>query len=330
MIMSKQIFCWYGDNDFEIHQKIIYWRKAFEKKYSGLNINYFDLAEAGPKDKFNNDLKNALQVNSLFGMNKLVILKNFMEKSAKLNMDVQEMMIKSFDNLADSFFLVFYQSKKPDARNEIFKQLKKLEKKKSVEIEESKLPRDQQLVVWIKKKASQHGAQFSPPAINSLSALVGNDLWQLDREIHKLAHYNLGGTIEPEDINLLVKGKYNDDIFQLMDAISARNKKKIVELFYDQLASGANEMYLLTMLIRQFRIFWQIQELVEQGGAYSDQIASKLGLHPYVVKKSMSYLRNFDLKQIKKIYNQLLGFDIAVKTKNISLPLMFDLFVAEL
>jgi len=325
-----QLFLWYGDNDYEIFEKTCHWRQVFEKKYTGLNIMPFDLSSAGPKDKFESELKNALQVNSLFGMNKLIIFRNFLTAKNKLSAEMSRMISKSLENILPGFFVVFCQTEKPDARGIIYKQIKSLEKKKLAEVKEFKLPRQAELVKWILAKAKKYQVTLSPEAINSLSAMIGSDLWQLDREIHKLANYKKGEKVTTEDINLMVKGKYNDDIFQLMDAISDKNKKKVLKLFQDQLASGANEIYLLTMLVRQFRIFWQMKELTKNNQMSTDLVAKELGLHPYVAKKSMYYLKNFSLEQLKNIYRQLLDFEIKMKTTSLSFEVLFDLLVAGL
>jgi len=327
---TKQLFLWHGENDYEIFQRMVYWREVFEKKYTGLNIFSFDLLASGSKDKINNDLKNALQVNSLFGMNKLVILKNFLQTGSKLDKEVQELVLGALKKPAEGFFVVFYQTEKPDARNKIYKQIQGLHKKAIAEIEEFQLPKQNNLVKWILNKAKQYEINLSLEAVNLLAAIIGNDLWQLDREIHKLANYKSGEKVTTEDINLMVKGKYNDDIFQLMDAISSKNKKKALKLFQDQLDSGSNEIYLLTMLVRQFRIFWQIKEATEKDNLPEAMIAKQLKIHPYVVKKSLSQLRNFPIEQIKKIYQQLLDFEIKIKSTNITFELLFDLLIAEL
>jgi len=55
-----------------------------------------------------------------------------------------------------------------------------------------------------------------------------------------------------------------------------------------------------------------------------------LGLHPYVVKKSLQYANNFTLPQVKKIYRKLLYCEVGIKMKNVGFEVMFDLLVAEL
>ena len=326
---NAKIFLWYGDNDYEIHQKVKTWIEAFEKKHSGLNISTFDMAETGQIKQFQADLKNAIQVDSLFGMNKLIVLKNFLSGKVKSNPEVIELISKTLEKVSDNFCLVFIESA-PDKRTTLYKKLNKFSKARKADLKEFKLPQGSGLIGWIVARAKKEDVIISPESINLLAALVGNDLWQLDLEIQKLIHYKNGEKITTEDINLLVKGKYNDDIFQLMDAISDKDKSKALKLFQDQLDSGANEIYLLTMLIRQFRIFWQIAELNQSGGMSSDQVARELKIHPYVAKKSSYYLRHFSLEQIKSIYNKLLGFEIKLKTTGQKFELMFDILIAVL
>ena len=50
-IKAKQIYLWYGENDFEIHEKVMVWTRQFEKKHGRLNFFVFDLREAGAKEK---------------------------------------------------------------------------------------------------------------------------------------------------------------------------------------------------------------------------------------------------------------------------------------
>ena len=325
---KKQIFLWFGDNNYEISQQTSFWADSFAKKYSDLNITKFDSTEIKNNSKFIGDLKNTLQVDSLFGANKFIVLKGFL--SAKLSKEIEEVILHSLEKISESFFVIFQEEKAPKKTNKIYKLLAKIEKTGTTEIKEYICPKGSALIKWVIAKAKKYEVTLTPEVVNLLIAMVGNDLWQLDIEINKLANYKKDEKVTTEDINLLVKGKYNDDIFQLMDAISDKDKSKILKLMQDQLDSGANDMYLLTMLIRQFRIFLQVKELMEQGQTNQVMMAKDLSLHPYVVKKTTYYLRHFTFEELKKLYKKLLDFEISMKTKSIKFELLFSLLVAEL
>jgi DNA polymerase-3 subunit delta len=327
---KKQVYLWYGDNDFEIHEKVNQWRDIFEKKYSSLNFVVFDLKDGGGRGDLAKDLKNALQVDSLFGANKLVILKNFLGANTKLDKDSQELLINFFDKLSESFFIIFVEIGAPDKRGKIYKTLISREKSGSAELKEFILPRDNILARWVAERAKKYNAVLDASSISFLVSLVGPDLWQLDQELCKLASYKKNALITNEDIKLLVHGKYNEDIFALMDAISAKNKIKALKLFQDQIDSGANSIYLLTMMIRQFRILYQIKEFSANNNFTADIIGRETGIHPFVVRKTIPYLRGFTTVQLKTIFQQLLQFEIQMKTKSTNFEALFDLLIAKL
>ncbi len=330
MAEKKQIYLWYGDNDFEIQEKVNQWRELFEKKYSTLNISVFDLRDSGGRSDLSRDLKNALQVDSLFGSNKLIILKNFLGPNSKLDKDSQELLLNIFDKLSETFFIIFVEIGSPDKRGKIYKTLIAREKNGGAEVKEFVLPRDANLNRWIVNRAKKYGAMLDVSSISFLVSLVGSDLWQIDQELCKLASYKKNSLITNLDIKLLVKGKYNEDIFSLMDAISAKNKVKALKLFQDQLDSGANEFYLLTMLVRQFRILYQIKESSSENNVSPEIIGKETGIHPFVIKKTMPYLRGFTNVQLKNIFQQLLQFEIQMKTKSTNFEALFDLLIAKL
>ncbi|MBT4722833.1 hypothetical protein HOB30_03670, partial [Candidatus Falkowbacteria bacterium] len=166
---SKQVFLWHGDNDYEISQQVKNWRTVFEKKYTGLNISFFDLKENKSVPKLLPDLKNALQVNSLFGSNKFIILKNFLGE--KLNKEIEELLLCSIEKSTEGFFVVFSEEKDPKKTNKVYKKLVQLKKDGQVEIKKFDLPKGSELVRWIIEKAKSYDAVLSPEVINLLAAM---------------------------------------------------------------------------------------------------------------------------------------------------------------
>jgi DNA polymerase-3 subunit delta len=137
-------------------------------------------------------------------------------------------------------------------------------------------------------------------------------------------------TIESQDVVALVKGKFDDNIFNFVDAIAAKNKKLAHHLLTDQLNSGANESYLLAMLIRQFRILLQVKSLTEGQRIVASVVASELKIHPFVAQKALYQIKNFSENKLKEIYSQLLAADAKIKTNLADTKVLFDLLLTKI
>ena len=170
-----------------------------------------------------------------------------------------------------------------------------------------------QLISFIGKEAASYGKNISAPAASLLADRAGGDLWQISAEVRKLAFRSDEKTISSEMVKEIVPGSYDENIFGLTDAISAKNRKTAISLLEEQYAAGLSDEYILTMLIRQFKILLQIREALD---ARMDPagIAAYLKIHPYVAKKGAQQARNFDPSSLKGHLNRLVYLDFANKT----------------
>lgn len=340
---KKQIFLWHGDNDFAIHEQIRFWIDAFSKKHGALNITKFDALEmAAGKDDLSRQIKNALQVDSLFGMNKLVVFEDFLpaslpakqakiaRKKSKIDEEILQQIIDSFGKLSETFFIVFAQTQSFAATSAIFKALQKLEKIGSVEMCEFSLPKGRDLTNWVVQRVKKINCAIKNDAAEYLCAIVGADLWQLVNEIAKLVSYCAGREIKKEDVQLLTKAGGSETIFKLLDAISIRDRRAAAQLFEQQLADGAEEMYLFFMIAKQARQLLEAKLMIEKDPRITADILSKqMKLHPFVAKKTLQQAQNFDLLKLKELYSKLASIDRDLKTKNISFELSFEILLGE-
>ncbi|OGO39832.1 MAG: hypothetical protein A2Z04_00610 [Chloroflexi bacterium RBG_16_57_9] len=118
-------------------------------------------------------------------------------------------------------------------------------------------------------------------------------------------------------------------VFEMVDAIAARDRRRALNLLHELLDDGQPPLYLLTMIVRQFRILMQLRELSAQGEG-PEAIRARLGLHPFVVEKGLRQARNFSLAQLDTIYDSLLVTDTAIKTGQSDPILALDLLIASL
>lgn len=309
------IFFICGEDTFRSSQKlneiISHYREIHK---SGLNLRSIDLREIGFQE-FKNNASNI----SMFDEKKLIVLKN-----ASSNKNFQEDFLKNnkyFINSTDVF--LFFEEGIPES-NKFFKFLEKKAKAQKFEpLESAKLKN------WVKKEFENYKAKVEINALNELVEFVGNDLWQMENEIKKLVNFRKGKIIEKKDVEIMVKPKIETDIFETIDAIASRNKKRALELLNKHLENGDSPLYLLSMINFQFRNLLMIKDLIEKNKPYYN-FQKITGLHPFVIKKSYNQAQRFSLQELKKIYQKIFQVDLNIKTGKLDPQAALDLFIAEI
>ena len=251
-------------------------------------------------------ISNELLTDSFFESKKTVIVYYFLEKTIK---DKNETTLrKILDKIAPDTTVIFIEKNEPKGS------LKKYLAENATVKSFGKLP-GRDLVDYIKNRAQELGANISPLAAERFATYVGTDYWQIEEELKKLSLYvkdnELDQTIDVSDIDELVHSSFEANIFELMDAISQRNTNRAIALLDSFLEAGENEIYILTMIARQFR---NIAMAKAEKNITDTILAKKAGVHPFVAKKSIQQARNFTLEEISEIYARIAKADLGLKS----------------
>jgi DNA polymerase-3 subunit delta len=187
-----------------------------------------------------------------------------------------------------------------------------------------------ELAGWVTKRVESRGSTIERSAVDALAIAVGDDSRLLDSEIEKLTIY-VGDErpITADDVDLLVPYAGTANVFAMVDAIGRRDGRTAMGMLHKLLDENAAPLYLLSMIVRQFRILIQVKELSAQGLAAST-IAKRAGLHPFVAEKAARQAMNFSMGQLEVIYARLLETDLAIKTGQMEDVLALDTLVAAL
>jgi len=310
----------HGPDTFRSGQKLKEIILQYQARHkSGLNLSRLEWGGGTLAE-----LKNIFSSVSMFGEKKLVIVKNACSDKKEEQEDLIDLLENRKINKDPDVIAVFFETGNPQ-KSLLFDWLKK----KSEMVQDFENLGGVKLSNWIKKEAENLGGQISADAIQKLTGYVGSDLWQIHSEINKLVSFKSGRPITPEDVDLMVRPKIDPNIFATIDALAARNKNLAYKLLHQHLSQGENEIYILSMFVYQFRNLLQIKSLIEQG-VLPAALAKKTGLHPFVIKKSWSQVRNFSLDVLKKIYERLLNLDLAIKRGRIEPQTALDLIVNEI
>lgn len=327
------IFFFYGEDDFRLKQKISSVIAGYRQKHkSGFNFGSFDLAQDEEWEK----LKNFLDSFSMFAEKKLAVVRDLFEAQKGIKEKFLDYFAASdIIKTEDSFLVIGQKLERPPekkSREYILKDNKDLFKKltaRNIKTEEFSFLVGVKLENWIKEEVSVRGGKISAQALRQLAAFVGADLWRADNEINKLISYCSSREILPTDVEKLVGAKIENDIFKTVDALAARNGALAFKLLHRHLAEGESEIYLLSMLVYQFRNLLLVKDQLERGASFYD-LTRKMKLHPYVLRKSFEQSKNFSLAALKNIYGRLSEIDIGIKSGGLEAQTALDIVVKEI
>lgn len=307
----------YGEDTYRLKQKLAEIIERYRKVHkSGLNLIYPDISKLGALKELEDEMSQI----SMFKEKKMAVLVDALSDSS-----FREEFLEDAESLEESDdILLLCQESKPDERTALFKFLKK-----KVKCQEFEPLSGLKLKSWVKKEFEKYNAKADPEAIDTLIEFLGSDLWAQSNEIQKLACFKKGSAVKKEDVRKMVRPRIETDIFETIDAIGQKNKKRALELVNNHIEKGDSPLYILSMIAYQFRNLLIIRDLLEkQVSPYA--IAAKSGLHPFVVKKSYYLVKNFSFPELKKIYQKVFQVDMDIKTGRIEPETALETLVAGL
>ncbi|HHX43648.1 MAG TPA: DNA polymerase III subunit delta [Chloroflexi bacterium] len=240
-----------------------------------------------------------------------------------------EQLVAYLPHMPPSTRLVFVDAKALNASNPV---LKAAQRSKDGFIKLFTVPEGRALDNWVRERAQQHGAPITPQATELLTAAVGANLRQLDRELAKLAAYaNYARDISAEDVRTLVQATRESDIFGLVDSLGARRREEALRHLEELLADpDAHELYILTMIARQVRLILAAKELAEEQGQGVDAVQRELRLsRRFIAEKVISQARMFRMEELEALLRRVAELDQAIKTGQIEGPLGLEMLIVE-
>jgi DNA polymerase III subunit delta len=315
----------YGEDDWRSHNFLRQSVNEFKAKRDpqGYNTLSFDAQKDEP-----NKMVGELLALPFLAEKRMIVLKNPLSSSNKEFLEKLSEIIKE-NKLPETNVAIIWQAEAIGKTNEA-KKLAEILKKQKYAYEFPAMDRNE-LVSWIVKEVAARGASIDRMATQKIADDIGRDMWLVNSVIDQLVAYKKGGEIRSADVALFAEEKIEDNIFNLVDAIVAGNKKLAFKLLDDERKSGEDDAFIFSMMLRQFKILVQMRDLWErEDNLTSDQIAKTLGLHPFVAKKSLPQVRRYGLGDLQRAYDGLLDVDVGLKTGLAKYDLLVDLFVGKM
>lgn len=320
----------YGEDTYRLKQKI----KELKQKHITASLGDTNLAVLDGKTVTADNIIRQVLAFPFLAKSRLIIIENLLNsrkpsaspkagETSPKGGETREKIVEFLPKIPSSSIVVFAEEGMPDKRTALFKKLN--QPKIS---QEFKLLEPNELNRWIQKQVEERGGEIEPDAISKLVEYVGNDLWRLSNELDKLTAYSQ--QLTAENIELLIKPQIESNVFNLIDNIGAKNRKRALQELHQLLEAGQNELYILSMIVYQFRNLLIVRDFVERGVTNQYDIAKKASLHPFVAGKTLAQAKNYTIEELKKIYALLLDYDIAIKTGKIDSKTALDLLIVKL
>jgi len=312
----------YGSDSWRAQHKVNELKQKFRQKVdtSGSSITLingeeFDIGQ----------WRQSLLSQSLFSRGRLVLVRDLLVRHPKK--DLQEQIIEVLDKVNNHTVVWWENIQTADSLKKIknTQLFKYLNKQDYVQIYDHLNQR--QLEKWVQDRVVELGGKIAPVAVKILFAQVGDNLWQLDNEIQKLVLFADGTEIDSKMVYNLTLDSLSGDGWEFLYFLSQKNKPEAMRLLEEQLVKGTEVLEIFNRIVWQFRVLLLIKDVLDKQTFTSNEMATRLGMHPFVVQKSLPVVKNFTLKQLKDIYQQLSEIDYRLKTGLTEPAAALDLFI---
>lgn len=151
-------------------------------------------------------------------------------------------------------------------------------------------------------------------------------------ELDKIKLYKIdeeNKNISINDINMLVAKDYDENVFDLVNAIAKRDNNKIFEIYYRIVKSEKDIVGLLAGISSQLRLLYCVK-LLNDDRISVNEISKMLNVKFRAVTIALENCCNFSYKKLIMLLNDLSDLDYKIKSSDISSSLAFEMFLLKI
>lgn len=225
--------------------------------------------------------------------------------------------------MPDTTYFIFIENE-VDKRSKLYKAVKA-----KGYIAELGIQDESTLRRWIQGLAAKEGRQMAPADITYFLNKVGTDMENITKELEKLFCYVIDrDKLTREDIDAVCTTQITNHIFEMVNAVAAKQQRRALDLYYDLLALKEPPMRILFLLIREYRMLFQVKALMQQG-CTKKEIAARAGIHPFAAGRYMEQAKKFRLEELRDVMEEGADTEERVKTGFLTDSLAVELFLVK-
>ncbi len=238
---------------------------------------------------------------------RLTIVRNHPALSGRAEAD--DRLIEYLPSVPPSSILLFYCISKPDGRKKLYTAVKKLNG-----IVTFAPLKDMELTGFVTSAFRDLGKECDERTADFLVFTCGSDTGMLLTEIAKVAaHAGDAPSIHPDSVRAVATPSTECTVFQMVDAVVSGQGSRAFLLMRNQLLAGTDRMYMLSMLLRQFRLLQHIK-IMQYEKKSAAEIRSALGVPPFAADQYVRQAAAYTNGQVKNAVNICFDTEFAVKS----------------
>lgn len=286
----RPLYLMYGEEKYEVQRSLEMIKKKFGTLDKGVNFLTFDKNNIDELPAF-------LTTVSFFGDKKLAIVKDM-----EFNFDVDSII----ENVDDDTVVCIVEDK-IDKRLVAYKKLNKVANEINFE-----MMKPEEVKHYIIKTLGLYGIKVDIDTAVYLETVCSNDKNTLINEFRKITSFlNTGDSLTKEIIDSICCKTLQGQVFDLIDTIVARKRKKSLEMLDEMLMQNEAVQKIAILLYNQIKNIYLIKSILEQNR--NIDVASTLGLKPFIARKLIATSNNFETKELEKILYQFADYDEKTK-----------------
>ena len=288
-----------------------------ERCVDDFNISSYNFLDSEPLD-----ILNEMTTVSLLGEQRMVIITEpeFLKQTYKHNHIVDKFSNYFLDDYQDTI-LVIISGDDLDYRLKINSVLKeKAIIKKIATIEKDNLGD------WIVKKLDNEDYKIDKSAVGELIERTDGDIMQINNELEKLMLYHTDKNITYQSVKLLVTKNLEDNIFNLLNAFVANDKKTLFSIYEDFMTLNEDEMRIISAISNKLEEILYTKILMNKN-AGKDEIATYFKVKPGRAYYMMEAAKKIKEDNLKLLIKRVSDLDYNIKSGKIDKKLGLQLFI---
>ena len=293
-----------------------------DKIVKNRNVDQFNISSYNFNDSEPLEILNEMTTVSLLGEERIVIIyePEFLKATYK-NTNIVDKFIDFFNDTYQETILIIISDFELDSKLKINSVLKS-----KAQIHKVSLIEGQDLKAFVLEQLNRAGYTIDNDALEELVLRTDGDIMTITNELEKLKLYHEDKKITYNGVKLLVSRNLEDNIFDLLNAFVANDKKLLFSIYEDFMALNEDEMRIISAISNKVEEILYTKMLINSG-KNKEEIAAyfkvKTGRAYYMIQAA----RKISDNNLRTILERISNLDCNIKSGKIDKKLGLQLFI---